>query len=198
MENNKDMVNHPEHYQSGNIECIDAIADAISELKGIEAFDTGNCIKYLWRWRKKNGVEDLKKTRWYLCDLIHRLDENDEIAKIVLSKNPPPSKDAYKIETDEDGNIVVMFTDNNGKVVKIPYSVPPLTDTYRTEIDENGNLVFVFTDNKGKVVKIPYYVPPYAPYVPETGKKWWDYHIDITCCDSNKNSTTDCTNPDSK
>ena len=70
--NNKDMVNHPDHYQSGNIECIDAIADAISELKGIEAFDTGNCIKYLWRWRKKNGVEDLKKTRWYLCDLIHR------------------------------------------------------------------------------------------------------------------------------
>lgn len=161
--NNKDMVNHPDHYQSGNIECIDAIADAISELKGIEAFDTGNCIKYLWRWRKKNGVEDLKKTRWYLCDLIHRLDENDEIAKTVLRKIPSP-----------------------------------LTDAYRTETDENGNLVFVFTDNNGNVVKIPYSVPPYVPYVPETGRKWWDYHVDITCCDSNKNSTTDCTNSDSK
>lgn len=56
-----DAVNHPSHYTQGNIECIDAIEAATAELTGIEAVCTGNAIKYLWRWKQKNGVEDLKK-----------------------------------------------------------------------------------------------------------------------------------------
>lgn len=178
MENNKDMVNHPDHYQTGNIECIDAIADAISELKGIEAFDTGNCIKYLWRWRKKNGVEDLKKTRWYLCDLIHRLDENDEIAKTVLSKNPLPPKDnnnepPYRFETDNEGNSIIIFKDKDGNEIKIPYT-PYLTP----------------------------YIPPTVPPIPDTGKDWWNERVIITCDASSKNRdssvTTTATNSEVK
>ena len=66
----KDNVNHPSHYTQGAIECIDAIKEATKGLFGIEAVCTGNIIKYVWRWKFKNGVEDLRKARWYLDRLI--------------------------------------------------------------------------------------------------------------------------------
>lgn len=65
-----DNINHPPHYCQGGIECIEAIKAATVDLNGIEAVCTGNIIKYLWRWKLKNGVEDLKKARWYLNRLI--------------------------------------------------------------------------------------------------------------------------------
>lgn len=66
-------INHPSHY-SGSIEAIDAIAAATAELEGVEAFDTGNALKYLWRWKRKNGVEDLNKAIWYIQHLIKHLE----------------------------------------------------------------------------------------------------------------------------
>jgi hypothetical protein len=69
-----DNVNHPGHYTAGGVECIDAIEAATVNLTGIEAVCTGNVIKYSWRWKLKNGVEDLKKAAWYLHKLIKRLD----------------------------------------------------------------------------------------------------------------------------
>ena len=53
-----ERVNHPPHYNAGGIECIDALEAATSGLQGIEAFCTANAIKYLWRWKLKNGEED--------------------------------------------------------------------------------------------------------------------------------------------
>ena len=69
-ENGTDAVNHPEHYTQGGIECIDALEAATEGMAGIEAVCTANAIKYLWRWKRKNGVEDLKKARWYIDHLI--------------------------------------------------------------------------------------------------------------------------------
>jgi hypothetical protein len=69
----KDNVNHPSHYTQGAIECIDAIKEATKGLLGIEAVCTGNIIKYVWRWKFKNGVEDLRKARWYLDRLIEEV-----------------------------------------------------------------------------------------------------------------------------
>ena len=43
-----DRVNHPAHYTAGDIECIQALAAATVNLKGIEAVCTANVIKYLW------------------------------------------------------------------------------------------------------------------------------------------------------
>ena len=63
-----DMVNSPPHYNQAGIECIDAIEAATSD--GYEYYLQGNIIKYLWRYRYKNGVEDLKKAQWYLGKLI--------------------------------------------------------------------------------------------------------------------------------
>ena len=66
-----DMVNHPSHYQSETgMEVIDVIEAFTFDLKGIEATDTGNILKYMCRWKSKNGLEDLKKARWYLNHLI--------------------------------------------------------------------------------------------------------------------------------
>lgn len=65
-----DNVNHPQHYTAGKVECIDAIEAATTGLTGHEAYSTGQVIKYIWRWKRKNGVEDLQKARWYLDRLI--------------------------------------------------------------------------------------------------------------------------------
>ena len=77
MDSNKNNVNHPTHYNTGSIECIDALKSATAGLEGIEAVCTANAIKYLWRWKHKNGVEDLKKTIWYVNKLIEELFESE-------------------------------------------------------------------------------------------------------------------------
>lgn len=71
----KDNVDHPSHYTNGKIECIDALESATEGLQGIEAVCTANAIKYLWRWKHKNGKEDLKKAIWYINKLIEKLGE---------------------------------------------------------------------------------------------------------------------------
>ena len=77
------MVSHPSHYQSANgLEVIDATDAFIADLKGMEAYNTGNVIKYICRWKNKNGVQDLKKAMWYLQDLIDRVEERNKINAI--------------------------------------------------------------------------------------------------------------------
>lgn len=67
----QDMVNSPPHYNQAGIECIDAIRAATSD--GYEYYLQGNIIKYLWRYRYKNGVQDLEKAQWYLQKLIEEI-----------------------------------------------------------------------------------------------------------------------------
>lgn len=69
-----DPVNHPAHYTSGGIECIDAMQAAFGA-EVVKDFCLCNAFKYLWRHRNKNGVEDLKKARWYLNRLIEEVEE---------------------------------------------------------------------------------------------------------------------------
>jgi hypothetical protein len=64
-----DVVNNPKHYnQDYDIECIDAIRASLG--LGFGNYLQGNIIKYIWRHKYKNGVEDLRKARWYLDRLI--------------------------------------------------------------------------------------------------------------------------------
>lgn len=71
-----DVVNHPSHYTKGRIECIDAIDSATVGKSGIEAVCVANIIKYLFRYEEKNGLEDVKKAKWYLNKLISELESN--------------------------------------------------------------------------------------------------------------------------
>ena len=64
----RDNVNNPKHYNQSGIECIDAIRAATGE--GFEYYLKGNIMKYLWRYRYKNNLEDLQKAEWYLKELI--------------------------------------------------------------------------------------------------------------------------------
>lgn len=66
----EDVVNHPPHYtEMGGIECIEAI-EAQLTTEEYEGYLRGNCVKYLWRWKNKGGLQDLKKCKWYLERLI--------------------------------------------------------------------------------------------------------------------------------
>jgi hypothetical protein len=69
-----DTVNQPPHYNQAGIECIDAILAATGD--GFEYYLQGNIMKYLWRYRYKNGTEDLHKAQWYLNKLIE-VKQND-------------------------------------------------------------------------------------------------------------------------
>lgn len=58
-----DNVNHPKHYQSKTgLEAINVIEAFTSG----EDFCIGNAIKYICRWKNKNGKEDIRKAIWYL------------------------------------------------------------------------------------------------------------------------------------
>jgi len=73
-EQKEDMVNSPKHYNESGIECIDALEAMLG--KGFESYLQGNIAKYLWRYKYKNGLEDLKKAQWYLNKLIEVCDES--------------------------------------------------------------------------------------------------------------------------
>ncbi len=63
-----DPVNHPKHYTQhpSGVECI--------QVTEHYNFCRGNAMKYLWRADLKNGIEDLKKARWYIDREITRLE----------------------------------------------------------------------------------------------------------------------------
>lgn len=67
-----DPVKKPAHYTYGRYEAIDVIEELTAGASGPEGFLLGNVLKYLWRYRRKNGLEDLQKARWYLERLIQR------------------------------------------------------------------------------------------------------------------------------
>ena len=74
-DNEDDMVNSPAHYNFAGVECIDAIRAATGE-EGFSYYLQGNIMKYLWRYKYKNGVEDLRKAQWYLSVLIEDQDDS--------------------------------------------------------------------------------------------------------------------------
>ena len=71
-----DKVNHPEHYNQGTIECIDAIEAMLSQEEFV-GYLRGNSLKYRWRFRYKNGIEDLRKAEWYERRLLKILEDKN-------------------------------------------------------------------------------------------------------------------------
>ena len=71
-----DNVNHPSHYTHGKIETIDKIEDVLG-LEGFQAYCVGNAIKYLDRYKLKNGFEDIKKAKRYLEFYIEKTEAKE-------------------------------------------------------------------------------------------------------------------------
>lgn len=86
-----DPVNHPEHYRSNGIECIDAIR-AVLTPEQFEGYCRGNAMKYLWRAGKKvkpgqtveeAREEDFAKARWYLDTVIKKWKTDKQFARLA-------------------------------------------------------------------------------------------------------------------
>ena len=72
-----DVVNNPSHYNTGEIECIDAIKESMPSV-AFKGYLKGNCMKYLWRYDYKGKqVEDLQKAGWYLQKLTAMVTEEN-------------------------------------------------------------------------------------------------------------------------
>lgn len=67
-------VDHPSHYNVGDIETI----DYLKSLGIAEEFCIGNAIKYLSRYKQKNGIEDLEKAVWYINWVLDNIDITKE------------------------------------------------------------------------------------------------------------------------
>lgn len=80
-------IDHPPHYADsfGGVECIEAIESSMS-LEEFKGFLKGNVQKYVWRYSKKNGVEDLKKAKWYLERLIGIKEFEETLTKSVANE----------------------------------------------------------------------------------------------------------------
>lgn len=80
VENSESRVAHPAHYQTSNgLETIDVMEAFTEDMAGYEAVCTSNVLKYICRWKKKNGLEDLKKAEWYLKRLIERIEASGTV-----------------------------------------------------------------------------------------------------------------------
>lgn len=73
----EDVVNHPTHYETGKFECIDVMLETQGK-QAVTDFCVCNAFKYLYRHGRKNGVEDLKKARWYLDKAIGLIEGDDD------------------------------------------------------------------------------------------------------------------------
>ncbi len=67
-----DQVNNPVHYNHSGIECIEAIEAMTENMSGATAPHAANVLKYMWRHEYKNGLEDIRKAKWYLDRLERR------------------------------------------------------------------------------------------------------------------------------
>lgn len=130
-----DNVNHPSHYETGKYECIDVMI----ETQGIEAvknFCICNAFKYLYRQENKNGVEDVRKAKWYLDKYLELVESDKEKLKKSfenlersienIQKNwkiPPNIEIAIplcKHESETDNDEKVSVEEDLSKVATIP------------------------------------------------------------------------------
>lgn len=120
-----DNVNHPEHYQNiAGVEAIDILNDVVKDLPGKQAALLWNALKYLFRFQKKNGVEDLKKSRNYLDYLIADIEATNEAAKNIMANSSdkhPSSKATKNIMTDH-GPCIIYKSKISGHV-EVYYSM---------------------------------------------------------------------------
>lgn len=69
----REEINHPDRYAGGKYECIKVMVDVFGA-DAVKHFCILNAFKYVWRFKHKNGVEDIKKAIWYLNEYV-KLDE---------------------------------------------------------------------------------------------------------------------------
>lgn len=70
MDEKKEMVNHPQHYNAGSMECIDGLVGAFGK-EEVAIFCKINAMKYIWRLgHKDDEIQEIGKIKWYLDKYI--------------------------------------------------------------------------------------------------------------------------------
>lgn len=102
MSMEKDKIN-PDHYKSEcSLECIEAM-DLIFGQKAVLDFCVCNAWKYIWRWKNKNGIEDLHKADWYVNRTRHYWDVmSAEINSMVCRMHEYIAEEINKWEGEHD------------------------------------------------------------------------------------------------
>lgn len=79
-----DNVDNPKHYTgSCSLECIE-VMEVVCGTEQVGWFCLCNTFKYLWRYKNKNGVEDVDKARWYLDWVRHQLDLGSNLSEELV------------------------------------------------------------------------------------------------------------------
>ena len=106
-----DNVNHPDHYQNiAGVEAIDILNDVVKDLPGKQAAMLWNAMKYLFRFQKKNGVEDLKKAQNYLQYLIDDIEAVQEAAKNIQENANPEKRPCVIYKSKISGYAEVCYS----------------------------------------------------------------------------------------
>ena len=128
----EDNVNHPEHYQNiAGIEAIDILNDMVKDLPGKQAAMLWNSMKYLFRFQKKNGVEDLKKARNYLDYLIADVEATNEAAKDIMANSSEVLWDTWF--SNEYGNMTIYSKtkEPNGMPSKLVFDTKDAAEEFQ-------------------------------------------------------------------
>ena len=141
-----DNVNHPNHYQNiAGVEAIDILNDVVKDLPGKQAAMLWNAMKYLLRFQKKNGVEDLKKAQNYLQYLIDDIDA----VQNVYEKHSEILWDTW--HSNEYGNMTIFAKSKepNGMPSKLVFDTEYAAEEFRNifyRIISDGYDEFSITD----------------------------------------------------
>lgn len=104
-----EKVNHPNHYKGNtSLECIDCMKLVLGH-KGTLDFCLGNAFKYMWRYKNKNGAEDIDKARWYLNYVQHDIERDGDNVPEEIHLMYGRLNDLYIDITDKIAN-------NGGKI----------------------------------------------------------------------------------
>lgn len=143
---NVDNVNHPSHYKSETgLEVIDVIRAFTEDMNGLEGYYTGNVLKYMCRWKKKNGLEDLKKARVYLNWLIDEMEKKQDIFERKLyvgGANYPVPRPCFceglREELDKKGFLDTVSVLNNDIVTMVVRDIFKSTMNYMYGVNNNN------------------------------------------------------------
>lgn len=140
-----DMVNHPAHYETNGIECIDAMI-ASQGAEAVRNYCVCNAFKYIWRHQHKGkSVEDIQKAIWYLNRYLNLYEQKDE--PIDDNQKIKPADLDYLIESIKQGSYSLPWrvkgkwlNDHEGAIM-----YPNSANVYRplyiidfNKIDESG------------------------------------------------------------
>ena len=70
----KDPIN-PTYYDN----LFDKLLKSKFTVEDLITIDEFNVLKYLYRWKNKNGIQDLKKAKWYLNSMIKKLESEQKL-----------------------------------------------------------------------------------------------------------------------